>query len=664
MASTANFRHSLRLFLSFGISVLFIAQHVTTCNAILKICNGNTNTSAEFRSNLNTVLNNLVDNTSSSNGFNISNSGQGTDKASGLLQCLGDVSREECFNCSREANSSVRNSCKDAIGARVWLDKCYLRYENYAFGGELSTDGAVDSIIAKALGDPDLFSAAVKVLFKNLSDEALRSPDRFSSGQTTASVTYQTIGFVQCWKDLSSVSDCRPCLSIAIKNVLDASENGTRLGAVAGLGSCMARYSSILLAPPPSNMDSNFFSGLNTQGNPLCRKFLKENKDSFGFSRRLGGGGSVISGCNPKKIEVCNIREASNLKERNPDMDADSVLSEEHEIVFTLENIKGTMPDGKVIAVKKLSLKSSQGKVEFLNEVKLVAKIQHRNLVNLLGCCTEGSERLLVYEFLANKSLDKILFDPDQRKELDWNRRLNIICGVARGLLYLHEDSQLRIIHRDIKASNILLDEKFLPKISDFGLARLVHQDEAYINTRVAGTYGYMAPEYAMLGQLSLKADVYSFGVVILEIISGRKNTDIALCPEFQSLLDWVWKCYLEGNIVDTIDKAMNGSFTIEQVSRYIHIGLLCTQADASLRPSMLKAYAMLSNLSITSLPNITRPGYLSVEDEDFPLHTHASTSTTESTNSIVRPFLYNPSMTPLAYPSINDITISDLGSR
>ncbi|XP_057825308.2 cysteine-rich receptor-like protein kinase 43 [Cryptomeria japonica] len=228
-------------------------------------------------------------------------------------------------------------------------------------------------------------------------------------------------------------------------------------------------------------------------------------------------------------------------------------MAKEHETIFNLENIKApthnfhddnklgeggfgtvykcTMSNGIQIAVKKLSVQSLQGMEQFLNEVKLIEKIQHHYLVNLLGCCIEGSERLLVYEFLPNKSLEKILFHPQRSKELDWHKRLNIIHGVARGLLYLHEDSQLPIIHRDIKASNILLDEKMEPKISDFGLARLFCRDETHINTlRVAGTLGYMAPEYVVRGQLSIKVDVYSFGVVILEIVCGRKNATID-CP-------------------------------------------------------------------------------------------------------------------------------------
>ncbi|XVF02872.1 hypothetical protein REPUB_Repub04eG0212200 [Reevesia pubescens] len=269
---------------------------------------------------------------------------------------------------------------------------------------------------------------------------------------------------------------------------------------------------------------------------------------------------------------------------------------------------RGKLDDGREIAVKKLSHSSNQGVKEFENEAKLLARVQHRNVVNLLGYCVHGVEKLLVYEYVTNESLDKLLFKSNRKEELDWKRRYEIITGIARGLLYLHEDSHNRIIHRDIKASNVLLDDKWIPKIADFGMARLFPEDQTHVNTRVAGTNGYMAPEYVMNGHLSVKADVFSFGVLVLELISGQRNSSFNLNVDAQNLLDWAYKLYKKGKSLEIMDPALAPSAAPEQVAMCIQIGLLCTQGDPQLRPDMRRVIILLSKKP-GSLEEPTRPG-------------------------------------------------------
>lgn len=292
----------------------------------------------------------------------------------------------------------------------------------------------------------------------------------------------------------------------------------------------------------------------------------------------------------------------------------------------------GILPNGKSVAVKRLVFNTREWVEEFFNEVNLISGIQHKNLVKLLGCSIEGPESLLVYEYVPNKSLDNFLFDESKSKSLKWNQRLNIILGTAEGLAYLH-GSPVRIIHRDIKTSNVLLDDQLNPKVADFGLARCLGTDKTHLSTGIAGTLGYMAPEYVVRGQLTEKADVYSYGVLVLEIACGTRNN--VFVPGAGHLLHRVWNLYRLNRLVEALDPCLNDEKLLQvqgsqaEVCKVLCVGLLCAQASPSLRPSMDEVIRMLTERDYP-IPSPTNPPFLRISS----LATECSSTASCSSNS------------------------------
>ncbi|XP_010448770.1 PREDICTED: cysteine-rich receptor-like protein kinase 5 isoform X2 [Camelina sativa] len=496
-------------------------------------------------------------------GFQSLTVGEKPDYVFGLYLCRGDLSLEVCRDCVNIAVKDIRNQCSNGKEASIYYDECTLRYADRnilldpvpKYGQLMRNQQTVPA------NQSDRFSEVVLSLMNEAAKEAAVSRRKFAFKKANYTSSQTVYVMVQCTPGISR-ENCSRCLQQTIK-ILPRDTIGARLL----WPSCNIRYEPNLFynetvnqaSPPPPTHRQPVGDDIATAGSlQFDFKVIEAATDKFSESNKLGQGGFG-------------------------------------------EVYKGTFPNGLQVAVKRLSKTSGQGEKEFKNEVIVVAKLQHKNLVRLLGFCLEREEKILVYEFVPNKSLDYFLFDSTMKNQLDWTRRYKIIRGIARGILYLHQDSRLTIIHRDLKAGNILLDDDMNPKVADFGMARIFKMDQTEANTRrVVGTYGYMSPEYAMYGKFSMKSDVYSFGILVLEIISGKKNIGSYQMDSSEgNLVTYAWRVWNNESPMEVVDPSFQDSYQINEITRCIHIALLCVQEEAEDRPTMSTVVQMLTTSSI-----------------------------------------------------------------
>ncbi|XP_021749302.1 putative receptor-like protein kinase At4g00960 [Chenopodium quinoa] len=633
--------------------------------------NSSTNSiSSSYETNLNQLLTSLVSQISTAkNGFLTHKQGlRLKDSAYGLALCRGDSNPDECHGCIQMATKQITSFCPNATQAILWKEQCMLRYSNQSFFSSLQEQPS--TTLHNINNVTNNISAWYNVLQESLNNvTSMAASNESSNKYATTSAWFSPMNvylytLAQCTPDLTT-ANCSNCFNAARAEIIN---NFIYRGRVVLTPSCTIRYelyqffqlsdSTLNLDPPPTDTAKTNREKASATKNavaitvPLIALgllltgvflYIKKRKkySSLDVKKVLGDLTTVES----LMYELKTLEAATNNFSENQILGKGGFGS-----VY-----KGTLANGQEIAVKRLSKISGQGVEEFKNEVVLIANLQHRNLVKLLGFCLAGEEMLLIYEFVPNKSLNYFLFDAQKQGELKWSTRYDIIKGIARGLLYLHEDSRPRIIHRDLKSGNILLDAYMNPKIADFGLARMFKVEQTMDDTsRVVGTYGYMAPEYAMHGRFSVKSDVYSFGVVVLEIVSGKKISAKFHPSGVGDLLSNAWRSLTEEKPLEYLDPTLHNSYSSDEVLRCIHLGLLCVQENANYRPTMSSVVLTLSTDSTTTgtLPT-----------PQFP-RTFDNSSSTESSFMSRLSIHSTTTESELKASSKNQITISEMNPK